>query len=224
LEWQRNLPDTFFVNQYGPTEATASCTYYYIDHIVHENEKLPIGQPYDNYKVFLLNDDLSPTLPGNIGEICISGIPLALGYYNDRENTEKSFINNPNIKEYQERIYRTGDYGRVRADGMLEFHGRRDRQIKHLGHRVELDEIEYAVNRLDSVKECLVLYDKEAEIICLFYSGTIDKKKLVIELRKSLPGFMIPRKLIPMDDLPRLSNGKIDMEMINSTMAMFIQR
>ena len=118
--WQQNLPDAKFVNQYGPTEATASCTYYEVDHLVSQDEQLPIGRPYNNYRVFLLNEDLTETPNGEIGEICVSGPILALGYYNDPERTEKSFIINPNYKGYPERMYRTGDYGRIREDGLLE--------------------------------------------------------------------------------------------------------
>ncbi len=209
--WQDNLPNALFVNQYGPTETTASCTYYVIDHRVGREEKLPIGKAYDNYKVFLLSEDLSPTAPGEIGEICVSGPGVALGYYNDPEMTRKSFIDNPNTIGYSERMYRTGDYGRLRDDGILEFHGRKDRQIKHLGHRVELDEIEFAANAIDGINECLALYDDKAEIITIFYSGTIEKKELVSGLKNSIPAFMVPRKVIKLEHLPRLENGKIDM-------------
>lgn len=216
--WQKHLPDAKFVNQYGPTEATASCTYYVVEHTVEQNEQLPIGMPYNNYRVFLLNADLSKTSMGEIGEICISGPILALGYYNDWERTEKSFVINPNCKGYPERMYRTGDYGRIREDGLLEFHGRMDRQIKHMGHRVELDEIECAANQVNGVNECVALYDKERETIYLFYSGDIVKRALMIELRQLLPGFMVPRKIKQLPSLPKLANGKIDMTTLKEEM------
>lgn len=216
--WQKHLPDAKFVNQYGPTEATASCTYYVVEHTVEQNEQLPIGMPYNNYRVFLLNADLSETSMGEIGEICISGPILALGYYNDWERTEKSFVINPNCKGYPERMYRTGDYGRIREDGLLEFHGRMDRQIKHMGHRVELDEIECAANQVNGVNECVALYDKERETIYLFYSGDIVKRALTIELRQLLPGFMVPRKIKQLPSLPKLANGKIDMTTLKEEM------
>lgn len=209
--WQKNLPDAKFVNQYGPTEATASCTYYEVDHPVSQNEQLPIGRPYNNYRVFLLNEDLTETPDGEIGEICVSGPILALGYYNDPERTEKSFIVNPNYKGYPERMYRTGDYGRIREDGLLEFHGRMDRQVKHMGHRVELDEIEFAANQIDGVDECAALYNREKETLYLFYSGETAMRQVVLELRKVLPGFMVPRKIKQVHALPKLASGKIDM-------------
>lgn len=216
--WQKNLPDAKFVNQYGPTEATASCTYYEVDHLVRQDEQLPIGRPYDNYCVFLLNEDLTETPNGEIGEICVSGPILALGYYNDPERTEKSFPINPNYRGYPERMYRTGDYGRVREDGLLEFHGRMDRQVKHMGHRVELDEIEYAANQIGGVDECVALYNKEKEVLYLFYSGEIAMRQVVLELRKVLPGFMVPRKVKQVSALPKLASGKIDMTTLREEM------
>ena len=216
--WQKNLPDAKFVNQYGPTEATASCTYYEVDHIVSQDEQLLIGRAYNNYRVFLLNEDLTETPKGEIGEICVSGPILALGYYNDPDRTKKSFIINPNYKGYPERMYRTGDYGRVREDGMLEFHGRMDRQIKHMGHRVELDEIEFSANQIEGVDECISLYNKEKEALYLFYSGEIEKRQVILELRKVLPDFMIPRKVKQLSALPKLASGKIDMTTLKEEM------
>ncbi len=216
--WQKNLPGAKFVNQYGPTEATASCTYYEVDHLVSQEEQLPIGGPYDNYRVFLLNKDLTKTPDGEIGEICVSGPVLALGYYNDPERTEKSFILNPNCKGYPERMYRTGDYGRIREDGLIEFHGRMDRQVKHMGHRVELDEIECAAHQIDGVDECVSLYNKEKEILYLFYSGNAVMRQVVLELRKVLPGFMVPRKVKQFSALPKLASGKIDLVTLKEEM------
>lgn len=209
--WQKNLPDTLFVNQYGPTEATASCTYHIVEKEVDDDYVLPIGLPYKNYRVFLLNDDGTPTQQGKEGEICVSGPILALGYYNDPDRTKLSFVQNPNNSLYSERIYKTGDIGLMRNDGVLEFHGRKDRQIKHMGHRVELDEIEYAACNIDGITECCVLYNKEKEVLWMFYVGKVLIKTIATELRKTLPGFMIPRKIINLEAVPKLPNGKTDM-------------
>lgn len=216
--WQQKLPNARFVNQYGPTEATASCTYYVVEHEVAEDEVLPIGTPYENYRIFLLNSDGTETGPGKIGEICVSGPILALGYYNDPERSKSSFIQNPINHGYFERIYRTGDFGRVREDGLLEYHGRMDRQIKHMGHRVELDEIEAAAMQSEGIRECVVLYHEGKEVIYLFYSGNKEKRDLILDLRKILPGFMIPRKVIGLDRIPKLPNGKMDMEKLKERM------
>lgn len=216
--WQTHLPEAVFVNQYGPTEATASCTYYVVDHVVEENEVLPIGVPYENYHVFLVKEDLSYAEKGETGEICVSGPILALGYYNDPERTSKSFVLNPNCKGYPQRMYRTGDYGQWNEDGLLMFHGRMDRQIKHMGHRVELDEIEVAARRVDGVQECVAMYNKEKEVLYLFYEGTCERRQLILGLRSVLPGFMVPRKVLQLEKLPRLANGKLDTTTLKENM------
>ena len=94
-KWQENLPEAHFVNQYGPTEATASCTYYSVDHTVEDDEVLPIGKAYDNYRVFLIDEHGNEPAVGKQGEICVCGPILALGYYNDPERTAAAFTLNP---------------------------------------------------------------------------------------------------------------------------------
>lgn len=209
-QWQENLPDTKFVNQYGPTETTASCTYYELDHLIDENESLPIGRAYDGYRVFLLDENNEIPAIGKEGEICVTGPALALGYYNDPERTELAFTTNPLEKAYVQRMYRTGDIGVLREDGILEFHGRKDRQIKHMGHRVELDEVECAACQLDSVSEACCIYQKEKEKLILFYTGAMSNKEVAVGLRNILPGFMVPRKVVQLETLDKLPNGKID--------------
>lgn len=209
--WQKNLPHAKFVNQYGPTEATASCTFHVIDHLVEENETLPIGKPYNNYKILLLNEDGTPTPEGEIGEIYIGGPALALGYFRDAAGTQASFVTNPNLADYPERLYRTGDLGSLRKDGCLIFHGRKDQQIKHLGHRVELSEIESAGQKIAGIEDCIVLYDAKRELICFLYTGTpIEASILAKEFRSALPTYMVPRKFIYVETFARLPSGKID--------------
>lgn len=211
-EWLEQLPGAFFVNQYGPTEATASCTYYKIDRDKMPEGAIPIGVPYDGYRVFLLSDEGKRVQTGELGEICVSGPILALGYYNDRERTDEAFVQNPLNDAYHELIYKTGDIGRYREDGILEFHGRRDRQIKHMGHRVELDEIESAAYSSGKVEAASAVYDQAKEVIWLFYTGEAEVKELITGLRGSIPGFMVPRRVKKLDEMPRLANGKTDVK------------
>ena len=211
-KWQENLPEAHFVNQYGPTEATASCTYYSVDHTVEDDEVLPIGRAYDNYRVFLIDEHGNEPAVGEQGEICVCGPILALGYYNDKERTEAAFTLNPLNRAYPERMYRTGDYGRLDEDGILHFCGRMDRQIKHMGHRVELDEVEHAANVVEGVAESCVIYNKAKEVLILFYTGDCDRRSLTLALRDELPGFMVPRKIKKLEQLPKLPNGKYDMK------------
>ncbi len=214
--WQEHLPEARFVNQYGPTEATASCTYYEVKHRVTEEENLPIGVPYDNYRVFCLNEDDTPTEQGKIGQICVSGPILALGYYNAPELTAKAFVQNPLNQSYREIIYKTGDLGSLDEQGIWHFHGRMDRQIKYLGHRVELGEIELAALAVEKLEECCVVFDKDRDQIALFYTGECTNKEVAVELRKTLPGFMVPRRMVKLTQMPRLANGKTDMRALLS--------
>ncbi len=208
-KWQEELPDALFVNQYGPTETTASCSYYRLDHVVSEDEVIPIGVPYDNYKLFLLSDKNGPVKQGEEGEIAVGGIGVTLGYINDPERTRAAFIQNPLQPSYDDRIYKTGDLGAFREDGMLMFRGRRDRQIKHMGHRVELDEIESAA-AASGIEVSGAVYDEEKENIWLFYEGEMSVREVSLKLRERLPGFMVPRKIRNLEKLPVLPNGKTD--------------
>ena len=214
--WQENLPDVLYVNQYGPTEATASCTYYVVRERVEDDTVLPIGKPYDNYKIMLLSDDNTPTPDGEIGQICVSGPILALGYYGNKEVTDASFIQNPLNPNYRELIYKTGDLGRRAEDGNLMFHGRMDRQIKHLGHRIELGEIEETARKVEGVKDCCALYHKEKATLYLFYTGEATSKEIVLYFRANMPAFMVPRKLVNLEALPALPNGKTDMQTLKT--------
>ena len=214
--WQENLPDVLYINQYGPTEATASCTYYVVDKKVDDDTVLPIGKPYDNYRVFLLNEDNTATPDGEKGEICVTGPILALGYYGNPAQTAKSFMQNPLNENFRELIYKTGDLGSFDENGVLHFHGRKDRQIKHLGHRIELGEIEETAKKLDGVTDCCALYHKEKATLYLFYTGQATSKEIVLYFRQNMPAFMVPRKQVQLDKLPTLPNGKTDMQTLKT--------
>ena len=183
---------------------------------VDEDTVLPIGKPYENYGILLLDENNQAVAPGEQGEICVRGPVLALGYYGDAQRTAETFIQNPLNPNYRELIYRTGDLGRFGEDGNLYFHGRKDRQIKHMGHRIELGEIETAACKIDGVSECCALYYKEKELLYLFYTGEATSKEIVLHFRSTLPAFMVPRKLIKLETLPRLPNGKLDMQTMKS--------
>ena len=209
-KWQEAFPETVFINQYGPTEATGSCTYYVIDHTVRDDEIIPIGRPYRHYVIDLLTEDGCIAEPGETGEICVRGPALALGYYDAPEQTEKNFVISPVHSHWKEPMYRTGDLGRTGENGELYFLGRKDRQFKHLGHRIEPEEIEQKAALLDGVEECVCTYNADRKAICLFYKGSATPKEISLFLRAELPSFMAPRKLTAMDELPRLPNGKLD--------------
>lgn len=216
--WQEALPEALFVNQYGPTETTASCTYYVVNEKATDETILPIGKAYKHYRVFLLNENGHKVPDGEMGEICVGGPCIALGYYNAPEKTAECFIQNPLNKSFRDIIYKTGDLGVIRKDGMLEFHGRKDRQIKHMGHRIELEEIEGKALTITGINECAALYHQKKELLYLFYSGEATRKEIVLNFRNTMPAFMVPRKVISIDALPKLPNGKRDMNALQSMM------
>ena len=209
--WMEHLPNTMFVNVYGPTEITCNCTYHIIDRTRDYEDKIPIGKPFPNERVFLLDEDNNLITSANTkGEICVSGSALALGYYNNHEQTNKNFIQNPIINNYNEMIYRTGDLAFYNESGELLFNGRKDFQIKYLGHRIELEDIDKSVMKNESVVRCCTIFDEEKSKLICFYIGNIDKKELHAFLKEIVPVHMIPGKFIKIDEFPMTKNGKID--------------
>ena len=209
--WRQALPDALYVNLYGPTEITCNCTYYIVDRDFQPGEMLPIGQTFPNEKVFLLDEENGlVTEPGKMGEICVSGTALALGYYHNKEQTRKAFVQNPLNPWYMELIYRTGDLGSYNDRMELCFSTRKDFQIKHMGHRIELGEIESAIEKMEQVNRTCCIYDSKAGKILAFYEGAVERRQLQKKLREFLPAFMLPNRYIPVDRLPLTKNGKID--------------
>lgn len=208
--WQEQLPDAVFVNHYGPTEITASCTYHVLDHTVTDGEAVPIGIPFRNTGILLLDETGQVVPEGEMGEICVRGAGLALGYYKNPGKTDEVFVSNPSQPYIPERIYRTGDLGKQRPDGVYTFHGRRDFQVKHMGHRIELPEIEAAALSLSGIDGVCCLYKPGKEQIWLFYAGQAQKRELAVFLRDRLPSFMVPRKIVKLEALPKTASGKPD--------------
>ena len=210
-EWKKYLPDALYANVYGPTEITCNCTYYIVDREFQPGESLPIGQPFPNEKVFLLDEENQLVREaGKKGEICVSGTALSLGYYRNPEQTEKVFVQNPLNEKYLERIYRTGDMAYYGHDGYLYFASRKDFQIKHMGHRIELGEIELAMELAEGIRRACCAYDESENKIVAFYEGEAEKQQIVRALGKKLPAYMIPNVWVKLDRLPITKNGKID--------------
>lgn len=209
--WMEHLPNTMFVNIYGPTEITCNCTYHIIDRNREYSDKLPIGKAFPNERVILLDEDNKEIKEINkSGEICVAGTALALGYFANEEQTSAHFMQNPLVKDYLENIYRTGDLGHYDENGDIIFTGRKDFQIKYMGHRIELEEIDKSLMKYDEVIRACSIFDEEKSKLYGFYIGDIDKKDLHAKLKEVLPVYMIPTKLIQMDEFPMTKNGKID--------------
>ena len=210
-QWMEHLPDTTFVNIYGPTEITCNCTYHIIDRNRDYDGKIPIGKAFPNERVYLMDEEGHIiNEPDKAGEICIAGTSVGLGYYNNDEQTEKAFTFNPNVKGYGERIYKTGDLGYFNEAGEIVFNGRKDFQVKYQGHRIELEEVDKAIMEVPEVVRSCTIFDEEKSKLYGFYIGSIDKKELNARLRETMPVYMMPTFLIQREEFPMTKNGKID--------------
>ena len=208
--WRKFLPDVTYSNLYGPTEITDACTFYTVDREFSDDESLPIGKPMKNTDILVLNDKDELVKGDEIGELCVRGTSLAMGYYNNPEKTSAAFVQNPLNKAVPEIIYRTGDLVKYNEFGELLYLSRKDFQIKHLGHRIELGEIETAASSIEEITLCCCLYDDKKQKIVLFMDSDLDKEYVKEKLLLSIPEYMIPGKYIYVEDMPINANGKID--------------
>lgn len=210
-DWMKVYPDAAFVNLYGPTEITCNCTYYELPGIPGPEDRIPSGHTFPGKRVFIMDEEgnIIPETSENVtGEICVGGKELALGYYNNPEATEAAFIEK-DIDGRKEKIYRTGDLG-YRENGLIYFAGRRDFQIKHNGHRIELEEVERALAGLPGIQQACCIYDHEKYRIIAYLAGDTDKKAVVAGLKEKLPEYSLPNVYKFMEELPLTKNGKID--------------
>lgn len=211
--WRRALPDAAFVNLYGPIEISVDCTYFVLDREFDDDDPLPIGFPCRNTDVLILNEANQLCKSGEHGELCVRGSSLALGYWNDPENTAKAFVQNPLNARYPELIYRTGDMVYTNERGEIMFVGRKDHQIKHMGYRIELPEIEHQTRSIEGIANACAVYNRKNAEITLFFetdgramTPTTIRRKLF----ETLPKYMLPTAFHHIEDLPRNPNGKID--------------
>lgn len=208
--WRETLPDAKFTNLYGPTEGTGMCCYYKVNREFELDEVIPVGRPFKNTEIILLDENNKRAADGEPGEICIRGTSLTMGYYNNPEKTSEVFVQNPLNTAYPELIYRTGDIGKYNEYGELVFVSRKDYQIKHMGHRIELGEIEVNVNMLEEIKLSGCIYDNEKGKIVLYYVGDMEAGELTRVLREKLPRYMIPNYVEKLEEMPLTPNGKIN--------------
>ena len=212
MYWKKHCPNATLVNTYGPTETAIASTFYVLDRDFRDDESLPIGIPCRNTEIMILDDENHSVDAGNLGEICVRGSSLALGYWNDAKKTDDAFAQIPEQTHYPERMYRTGDLGYVNGRGELMFVGRKDSQIKHMGYRIELGEIEAAASSLAEIDRACVLYDDKEKSIILFYEGKaeLDRAHLRKALSSQLPKYMLPNACRLVDSFPLNPNGKVD--------------
>lgn len=209
--WQEKLPNVRFVNLYGPTEITVDCTYFDVTRQYADDEYIPIGRACRNMQVLVLKDDDTKAMVGEVGELCVRGSGVALGYYGNRAKTDEVFVQNPLNPLYNDIIYRTGDLVKPEADGNLVFVSRKDFQVKHKGNRIELGEIEVAVNAIEGVTNVACIFDHEQDKLVLYYTTSDGTERDVINLVKErIPVYMFPEVIAHLKAMPFNMNGKID--------------
>ena len=208
--------DAELLNFYGPTEASISVTMWQCRR-TGESTNVPIGQPIADIPVYLLGDDLSPVPSGHPGEIYIGG-PIALGYLNDPDSTTQRFVSDPFGDTADNRMFRTGDMGSMTDDGAILFLGRKDRQAKFHGVRVELEELESVARSVDNIKDAAVVLghrfqssDPVLRCFLTLYDALIPSVQQVKErMHNELPRYMHPNQYYVLERLPLTSSGKVD--------------
>ena len=211
-------------NVYGPTECTCICSSYKIsknDFSKREMSRLaPFGKTLaKNFKYLILNEKLKKVKIGQIGELHIGGDNVGNGYYNQSDETKIKFIQNPEHNSYIEIFYKTGDLVYVdKKSKLIYFSSRKDNQIKLNGYRIELDDIENKLNLIKGIKESIVTFGRKKKVneITAWVVSKLYEKSIYQKLSKSLPSYMMPKKILYIKLLPKNSNGKIDRKVIKS--------
>lgn len=226
LQWMEAVPEAEFVNMYGFSEIAGICAFCRIrkgtDGRIEEADRpVPIGKPLSNCEIYLLDESGELiTKEGVTGEIYVSSSALAEGYTNGRENVNDSlckaakapFVWMQRGDMPEGRYYRTGDRACYDKEGRLLYSGRTDHQIKHMGRRIELPDIEcVAADILGVLNVCCIYCDGK---IILFAVGDVDRKYILRELRGKLPRYMLPHKVCMIDEIPLNKNGKKDREVL----------
>ena len=208
--------DTGLANLYGPTEASIDVSCHLIQQRPGEQGEtsIPIGKAIDNVDLLVLDANLQPIAPGELGELWIGGIQLAKGYLKDPERTAKAFCPNPFPDILGEHLYRTGDLAKQLPDGSFEYHGRIDHQVKIRGFRIELGEIESALLSHEAINEAAVVVletgDSQKRLVAGVAGSQVDARQMKEYLGQKLPYYMIPHRLEWLPNLPKNHNGKLD--------------
>lgn len=220
------FPNSESISLGGATEAAIWSIYYPIDPDAVYERSIPYGKPLANQRFYILDEKLQPLTDWVTGSIYIAGKGLALEYLGDKELTDAKFVYSEQLGE---RLYRTGDIGRYMPDGNIEFQGREDFQIKIRGHRVELGEIESAVNDILSPKDLKVIaadHNGSVHIVmfCVPENGASlpDRDTLDEALSKKLPKYMVPSFYKYLDAIPLTKNGKVDVKALGEMAAELI--
>jgi amino acid adenylation domain-containing protein len=200
-------------NGYGPTETTVWSTMHRITEASHP---IPIGRPFDNTKLYILDEAMRPVSVGTPGELYIGGVGVSRGYIGRPDLTAQRFLANP-FRPDGDRIYKTGDLTRFRSDGVVEYLGRLDDQVKIRGHRIELGEVEATLARHPDIHAAVVVAHRDADAgdsligyVVTAHGNDVDSPRVRGYLQATLPDYMVPRHFVSVREYPLTPTGKID--------------
>ena len=203
------------MNLYGPAEFSCNCTYFPIERRYGKEEKLPLGKVFPGRSVVLLDEEDRPVkAAGQPGEICVMGESLAREYYHNPEQTAKHFVRYADDTGTTRRMYRAGDLAVLDENGEMVIAGRKDFQIKHMGHRIELEEIELQMNALEGVRQSCCSYDAKRSRLSAYYTGDAAASEVHRQLKEKLPAYMVPWKFHHVKEFRLNKNGKIDRKVL----------
>jgi D-alanine--poly(phosphoribitol) ligase subunit 1 len=209
--------DTELHNVYGPTECTCICSTYRVTaaDLDDPDGYPPLGELAPNFSSVLLDEEDRPVADGEAGELCLGGPCVGLGYFARPDLTSRAFVQNPLQAAYREIVYRTGDLvRRDLVDGKLYFVGRRDLQIKHMGYRIELEEIQHALASHPLVDEVAVLHRRDgavSELVAVVATDSpLDTDDVRRHAAERLPAYMCPSRVHVIGEMPKNANGKTD--------------
>ncbi|KVD90450.1 non-ribosomal peptide synthetase [Burkholderia sp. ABCPW 14] len=212
--WFALFPATKVINAYGPTEASDDITHHLMspeDEIVNP---VPVGRALANFDIYIVDDALRPVPIGTRGEIVATGVGIGRGYVGMAGATAQAFVKSPFPDRYKGRLYRTGDLGEMREDGVLMFHGRKDRQVKIRGMRIELEEVEASLRAIPAVRQAAVLAirpENREAFLCAYVVPCDGAREVIVDMLKAkLPPYMVPSVFRFEAELPQLPSGKVD--------------
>jgi acyl-CoA synthetase (AMP-forming)/AMP-acid ligase II len=215
--WRERAPATRLINEYGPTETVVGCCVHEVAPEDPWHGSVAIGRPIANTQLYIVDERFEPLPIGVIGELCIGGDGLARGYLNRADLTAEKFIPDPFHASAGGRIYRTGDVARYRADGTIEYMGRKYTQVKFHGYSIELIEIETVMRQYEPVQDAVVLAldDERGEKRLVGYVVVRDGREFSISdlrgyLLEKLPDYMVPWEFVRMESFPLTRSGKVD--------------
>lgn len=215
--WMNATPNASWWHFYGSTEMF-SVAVGKVDKNHQSGDRLPVGKPFSLTHMLFLDEDGRECAPGEPGEMLLSSPWIASGYYRDAERTASAWVMDPLERGWQERFFRCGDVGYLQEDGQLMVLGRRDTQIKHMGYRMELGEVEAALRSIPDWREGCVLFDAEKDVLWCFYVGELDERQIKAALKERLARYMLPDRYMRLDAMPRTATMKLDRKQLRELM------